>query len=139
MLQVSLRNAYQGIVHCGRGRGVAQPGSALASGARGRWFKSTRPDQIRRPMRATRLLIRGIVQGVGYRFFARRTARAMGVRGTVRTLPDGRVEAVAAGTPDSLAVFIGELRRGPSGSRVDDIEVTDTEMDDRVSGYSILA
>jgi acylphosphatase len=90
-------------------------------------------------MRATRLLIRGIVQGVGYRFFARRTARAMGVRGTVRNLPDGRVEAVAAGSPDSLAVFIGELRRGPSGSRVDGIEATDAEMDDQVSGYSILA
>ena len=48
-------------------------------------------------MKATRLLVRGIVQGVGYRLFTARVARTLGLNGFVRNLDDGRVEAVVAG------------------------------------------
>jgi acylphosphatase len=81
-------------------------------------------------MKATRLLVRGIVQGVGYRLFAARAARTLGLRGFVRNLDDGRVEAVAAGPPSSLERFAAELRQGPAGGQVDGVETSTTEIDE---------
>jgi len=71
---------------------------------------------------ALRLLIDGRVQGVGYRWFACRTGRELGLAGKVRNLPDGRVEVHAAGDPETLARFIGRLREGPPAARVTGIE-----------------
>jgi acylphosphatase len=71
---------------------------------------------------ARRWLVIGEVQGVGYRYFARQAAKALGVRGWVRNLPEGNVEVQAAGTPQALAALKGELLRGPRGARVEEIE-----------------
>jgi acylphosphatase len=71
---------------------------------------------------ARRWVVVGQVQGVGYRYFARQTAQALGVRGWVRNLPEGMVEVQAAGPPDRLEAFKAELRRGPRGARVEDVE-----------------
>jgi acylphosphatase len=71
---------------------------------------------------ARRSLIAGKVQGVGFRWFVRRAASELGVTGRVRNLPDGRVEAEAAGSSDQLDAFRERLRQGPSGSRVTHIE-----------------
>ena len=70
-------------------------------------------------MIARRFIISGMVQGVGYRYFARGAARACGVTGTVRNLPDGTVEAVAEGDERAVAAFRAELERGPSHGHVD--------------------
>lgn len=72
--------------------------------------------------RSVRLLVAGRVQGVGYRWFARREAVALGLTGTVANLPDGRVEVHAAGPSDALEVFTERLRQGPPASRVSGIE-----------------
>ncbi len=88
-------------------------------------------------MRATRLLISGIVQGVGFRFFAERAARELGLRGYVRNLPDGRVEAVAAGPADDLRDFTERLRRGPGASKVDRLEASETDLRDDHAGFAI--
>ncbi len=69
-------------------------------------------------MRVQRYLIEGRVQGVGFRYFTRRSARRLGLAGYVRNLPDGSVEAVARGTDEALAAFEQALRQGPPGSRV---------------------
>lgn len=90
-------------------------------------------------MRATRILVTGAVQGVGFRYHARRAARVLGLRGYVRNLPDGRVEAVASGPEDGLTRFLAEIRRGPRGSRVDDIETMDAELDDGLDTFLIRA
>ena len=75
-------------------------------------------------MNARRILVEGMVQGVGYRFFAARAARELGIRGWVRNLPDGRVEAQAASAdPAALERFIARLREGPRGGRVDRVRV----------------
>ncbi|MFQ5678463.1 MAG: acylphosphatase [Gemmatimonadota bacterium] len=67
-------------------------------------------------------LLAGRVQGVGFRCWAARTARALGVCGTVRNLPDGRVEVHAAGPHGAMALFRHRLALGPPAASVDEIE-----------------
>ena len=66
-------------------------------------------------------LIRGRVQGVGFRWFVHREASELELRGWVRNTEDGDVEVVAAGTPEDLAALRSSLRQGPRGSRVDNL------------------
>lgn len=73
-----------------------------------------------------RYLVSGRVQGVGFRMFAADCARREGLAGHVRNLPDGSVEAVAAGELDSVTRFEAALWRGPSHARVAAVDVTDT-------------
>jgi acylphosphatase len=81
--------------------------------------------------------IRGRVQGVGYRYFARRAAQRLGVRGFVRNLPDGDVEVHAEADSDTLQEFRAELERGPDSSRVSEIVETTTTLTDRYSSFEI--
>jgi acylphosphatase len=71
---------------------------------------------------ARKFLIRGEVQGVGYRFFAQRAAARHQVLGYVRNCPDGTVEVVAEGTPDNVEEFMKDLVTGPQWSRVDQVD-----------------
>ncbi len=73
-------------------------------------------------------LIRGRVQGVGFRWFVHREAAELGLRGTVRNTDGGEVEVVAAGDAESLAELRAELRKGSRGSRVD--AVIEHELDE---------
>jgi acylphosphatase len=75
---------------------------------------------------ARRAIVRGRVQGVGYRFFAERAARELGIRGWVRNLPDGTVETVVEGEDEAVRRYFERLRKGPLGSRVDAVDATDT-------------
>jgi acylphosphatase len=68
------------------------------------------------------VLIRGRVQGVGYRAWAEYTALARGLEGFVRNRRDGSVEAVFAGPSDAVAAMIEACRRGPPGAGVDGID-----------------
>ena len=78
-------------------------------------------------MSARRAVVSGRVQGVGFRFFAERAAKKAGVVGWVRNLPDGRVETVVEGSDDAVDRYLGELRKGPLGSRVTDVAVEDRQ------------
>ena len=64
-------------------------------------------------------LIRGRVQGVGFRWFVHREAAELGLRGWVRNTDTGEVEVLAAGPPEALADLRDELHKGSRGSRVD--------------------
>jgi acylphosphatase len=64
-------------------------------------------------------LIRGRVQGVGFRWFVHREAADLGLRGWVRNTDAGDVEIVAAGEAEDIAELRLELRKGSRGSRVD--------------------
>lgn len=68
-------------------------------------------------------LVKGLVQGVGFRVFTRTQAQALGLSGSVENLADGRVEVVAEGARDDLELLLVRLRNGPAHSEVDDIEV----------------
>ena len=64
-------------------------------------------------------LIKGRVQGVGFRWYVHREAAALGLKGWVRNTEDGHVEVVAAGDPSALAELQSALQKGSRGSRVD--------------------
>jgi acylphosphatase len=87
---------------------------------------------------ARRFIIRGRVQGVGYRYFAIRAAADCGVVGTVRNLPDGTVEVVAEGSPDAIAAFREKLKRGPSYARVTSVEEIEIQPTGRYAGFDVV-
>jgi len=64
-------------------------------------------------------LVRGRVQGVGFRWFVHREASELNLRGWVRNTEEGDVEIVASGSADDLDELRTSLRKGPRGSRVD--------------------
>ncbi len=64
---------------------------------------------------------RGRVQGVGFRWFVMREAERLKLGGYVTNLPDGSVEVVSQGPEEALERLEGQLRRGPSLARVDDV------------------
>ena len=70
-----------------------------------------------------RVLVSGRVQGVFFRDTCRRLAEQHGVAGWVRTLPDGRVEAVFEGPAEDVGRLVDWSRHGPRYAAVDDIEV----------------
>ena len=66
-------------------------------------------------------LVKGRVQGVGFRWFVQQEAAGIGLRGWVRNTADGHVEVVAAGDEAEIASLTASLRKGSRGSRVDAI------------------
>jgi len=72
-----------------------------------------------------RYIVRGYVQGVGFRSFVQRRANELGVTGTVRNLDDGTVEVIASGTKRQLDALSGDLHLGPLFGEVRG--VTETE------------
>lgn len=69
-------------------------------------------------------VIRGLVQGVGFRYFVRDRAERSGLRGWVRNRPDGAVECVAEGERGDLEELVAALREGPPWARVSEVEVS---------------
>ncbi len=65
-----------------------------------------------------RVIVEGMVQGVGYRHFVRRAALRLGVSGWVRNRDDGSVEALVAGPPAEVEMLLADMRRGPRGAMV---------------------
>ncbi len=68
-------------------------------------------------------IVKGRVQGVGFRWYVLREASGLGLKGWVRNTSDGHVEALAAGPDEPMQALEVSLRRGSRGSRVDRIEV----------------
>lgn len=76
---------------------------------------------------ARRFVVRGRVQGVGFRWFVEREAHMLGIAGWVRNNHDGSVEVLAMGTRDQLLGLRSRLHQGPRAARVDDIEETEAQ------------
>ena len=86
---------------------------------------------------ARRYFVTGLVQGVGFRFFTQRSAATHQVRGMVRNLEDGRVEAYVEGDEDAVKKFHDDLLSGPNWSRVDDIEEIVLEPEGKYKSFLI--
>ncbi len=85
-----------------------------------------------------RFLVRGRVQGVGFRWFVARNARKLGLTGHARNLHDGSVEVVASGAADELDRLATSLAAGPPGAVVTAVDVEDLEEGDVPASFDIL-
>ena len=74
-----------------------------------------------------RYMVRGRVQGVGFRWYVEREAHTLGVYGWVRNCFDGNVEVLATGTRDQLATLRRRLQQGPRAARVDEVEESEAQ------------
>jgi acylphosphatase len=86
---------------------------------------------------ARRFLIRGRVQGVGFRYFAESRAMVEGLHGWARNRADGTVEVRAEGDRDAVDRFEAALRRGPAGAVVEDVIVEEDAPTGRATGFSV--
>ena len=76
------------------------------------------------------VVVRGRVQGVGYRAWAERTALSRGLTGWVRNCRDGSVEAVFIGDEDAVVAMVGACRTGPAGALVEAVDRRDAKPDE---------
>ena len=89
------------------------------------------------PISARRYVVRGRVQGVGFRWFVEREAHILQLAGWVRNNPDGSVEVLAQGTRDQLSGLHSRLREGPRASRVDSVDVTEADVTSGLASFRI--
>lgn len=88
---------------------------------------------------ALHIIVEGLVQGVGFRYYAQGVANKMGVAGWVRNLPGGQVEILARVTVSNKEPFLAALRHGPPASRVDGLRIgaAPGKMDCPARGFSV--
>ncbi|GAB4330955.1 MAG: hypothetical protein Kow0010_16050 [Dehalococcoidia bacterium] len=113
-------------------------GHALA-GAPGRPALGSPLDEV--TIEARRYVVRGRVQGVGFRMFVYRRANQAGLKGWVRNLPDGRsVEAFVQGEPGELDDFAERvLRHGPGGAILTEFEQHGADVDATLDGFFVTS
>ncbi len=86
---------------------------------------------------ARRFVVRGRVQGVGFRWFVEREAHILGIAGWVRNNADGSVEVLAHGTRDQLFGLCSRLREGPRAARVDAVEESEARPVAGINSFRI--
>ena len=84
-----------------------------------------------------RFMVRGRVQGVGFRWFVEREAHALGIAGWVRNNADGAVEVLAMGTNEQLLELKRKLQQGPRAARVDTVDEAAAQAPPDLSTFSI--
>jgi acylphosphatase len=84
-----------------------------------------------------KLLIKGIVQGVSFRYYTQREVRKYGVAGWVRNLPDGSVAALFEGEEEDVEAMIQWCRQGPPGARVTEVIVQPEEYQGEFQSFSV--
>ncbi len=97
--------------------------SVRAFASRGAWFTGGVSQPTTSKPRRMTALVKGEVQGVGYRRFVQRRAQDLGLAGFAENLTDGKVEVVAEGQTDALESLLHWLRRGPPHAQVREVEV----------------
>lgn len=82
-------------------------------------------------------MLKGRVQGVGFRWWTRKTADRLGVLGTVKNLRDGTVEVMARAEETAMEKFVNMLREGPPASRVTEVDEVAPKLPDNVDRFTI--
>lgn len=82
--------------------------------------------------------VRGRVQGVGFRWFARESARGLSLAGWVSNRPDGSVEVAAEGAEQAIAQFRAALRDGPPGASVSAVDDLPTAAGDLPRPFTVV-
>jgi acylphosphatase len=86
---------------------------------------------------AKQMIVRGRVQGVGFRYFVQHAGNRLGLCGDVRNCPDSTVEIIVEGNADKLADFIKQVEVGPPQARVQRVEVMDIPVKGTYRSFSI--
>ena len=86
---------------------------------------------------ARHIIVHGMVQGVGFRYFVQRSGKKLGLTGDVRNLPDSTVEIVVEGPIDRLETFIEEVRRGPAMACVERLDIQDVAATGSYSSFQM--
>lgn len=94
-------------------------------------------DSPSKTIEARRFIVRGRVQGVGFRWFVEREAHILGIAGWVRNNADGSVEVLAQGTRDQLSGLRSGLREGPRAARVDAVEESEATPAANITTFRI--
>lgn len=84
-----------------------------------------------------KVIVKGQVQGVGFRYFTQRTAESLNLAGWVRNRSDGAVEAELEGDQTAVEAALKALRQGPDGGRVDELEVERQDYRGDFQGFEI--
>lgn len=88
--------------------------------------------------RTVKITVSGRVQGVAFRYYTRRAALKIGVKGTVRNLVDGSVEIVASGPSELIGELIAWAHQGSPASRVTDVDVREMGIISDFQSFKIL-
>lgn len=88
-------------------------------------------------IKARRFIVRGRVQGVGFRWFVEREAHILGISGWVRNNSDSSVEVLAMGTRDQLSGLSSRLRQGPRAARVDNVDESEAKAVSGLTSFRI--
>jgi acylphosphatase len=88
-------------------------------------------------VRARRFLVRGRVQGVGFRWFVEQQAHMLGIAGWVRNNADGAVEVHAQGSREQIKSLHAQLQKGPRAARVDQVEESEVPLSQGMKTFRI--
>lgn len=88
-------------------------------------------------MKRYRVVVKGIVQGVGYRYFAVQQARRYNIKGWVKNKIDGSVEVVCEGEEDNINEFIKELKRGPFSADVQALSIEEEKYKGEFQDFEV--
>lgn len=95
-------------------------------------------DRPAAPFGRLAVIVRGQVQGVGFRWFVRERARRLALDGSVRNRDDGGVEVQAGGSPTALAALRALLYEGPPGALVERVDELTPSLDPLPAPFQIL-
>ena len=90
-------------------------------------------------VKTVRVRITGVVQGVGFRAWARSQSHAFGLAGWVRNEPDGSVSALVQGEAEKVDSMLERLRRGPPGAAVSGLETAEEDEAGRLHAFDVLS
>ena len=88
-------------------------------------------------LKTVHLIVKGTVQGIGFRFYTRRLGAGLGLRGLVRNLDNGDVEIEAEGDKQILQEFLNALRSGDMAGYIDDIQSDWPPYQDKYHDFTI--
>lgn len=94
-------------------------------------------NQVSGGNKAVRVVVSGLVQGVGFRWYVKRVADDYGVKGYVRNMDDGSVESVAEGDSSAVHGFVDEVKVGPSSAHITGINIDWLEYAGKYKGFNI--
>jgi|Deesub1362B_J571_1020462.scaffolds.fasta_scaffold00131_31 acylphosphatase len=88
-------------------------------------------------MKRLEIYVSGVVQGVGFRYFTKRVAKELGLKGYVMNLPDGRVYINVEGDEGRLEKFLSAIKEGPPMAIVKGVEVKEGKADGEFKDFTI--